>query len=135
MVSHQIIDGVNGFLVNSIEEAAASVASFLRTLRRLKKWVRLVKSMCVRNFIITRQVRDHLLMYLMLKYIPRKLCSCGALLEASQSSILSHLQRLVITALRHLSSVTPTEVATHSSYAVISYEHSLGLFKSILRIR
>ncbi|MEM3387450.1 MAG: glycosyltransferase [Nitrososphaerales archaeon] len=69
----QIIDGVNGFLVNSIEEAAARVRFLLKNPKKAEEMGKVGVEHVRRNFIITRQVRDHLLMYLTLKYIPRKL--------------------------------------------------------------
>lgn len=69
----QIIDGVNGFLVNSVEEAAARVRFLLRNPKKAREMGRAGVEHVRRNFIITRQVRDHLLIYLTLKYIPRKL--------------------------------------------------------------
>ncbi|MFN3621792.1 MAG: glycosyltransferase, partial [Nitrososphaerales archaeon] len=69
----QIMDGVNGFLVNSIEEAAARVSFLLKNPKKAEEMGKAGVEHVRRNFIITRQVRDHLLMYLTLKYIPRKL--------------------------------------------------------------
>jgi len=69
----QIIDGVNGFLVNSVEEAAARVRFLLKNPKRAKEMGRAGIEHVRKNFLITRQVRDHLLMYLTLKYIPMKL--------------------------------------------------------------
>ncbi len=69
----QIIDGVNGFLVNSVEEAAARVRFLLKNPKKAEEMGGAGVEHVRRNFIITRQVRDHLLIYLTLKYIPRKL--------------------------------------------------------------
>jgi trehalose synthase len=69
----QIIDGVNGFLVNNVEEAAARVRFLLKNPKRAKEMGRAGIEHVRKNFLITRQVRDHLLMYLTLKYIPIKL--------------------------------------------------------------
>jgi trehalose synthase len=69
----QIIDGVNGFLVNNVEEAAARVRFLLKNPKRAKEMGRAGIEHVRKNFLITRQVRDHLLMYLTLKYIPMKL--------------------------------------------------------------
>ncbi|MEM2364543.1 MAG: glycosyltransferase [Candidatus Bathyarchaeia archaeon] len=69
----QIIDGVNGFLVSSVEEAAARVRFLLKNPRRAEEMGRAGIEHVRRNFLITRHLRDHLLIYLTLLYIPRKL--------------------------------------------------------------
>jgi len=69
----QIIDGVNGFLVNSIEEAADRVRFLLTNPKKAKEMGRVGREHVRKNFLITRYVRDHLLMYLTLELIPRKL--------------------------------------------------------------
>lgn len=69
----QIIDGVNGFLVNSIEEAVDRVRFVLRNREKAVKIGQAGREHVRKNFLITRYVRDHLLTYLTLELIPRKL--------------------------------------------------------------
>lgn len=69
----QIINGVNGFLVDSIEEAVAKVRFLLKNPKKAKEMGEKGREHVRKNFLITRQVRDHLLIYLTLKYIPKKL--------------------------------------------------------------
>lgn len=69
----QIINGINGFLVNSIEEAADRVRFLLMNPQKAKEMGKAGKEHVRKNFLITRYVRDHLLMYLTLELIPRKL--------------------------------------------------------------
>jgi len=69
----QVIDGVNGFLVNSIEQCVERVRFLLKNPRKAEDMGKAGKEHVRRNFIITRHVRDHLLMYLTLELIPTKL--------------------------------------------------------------
>ncbi|NWG09574.1 MAG: glycosyltransferase [Nitrososphaerales archaeon] len=69
----QIIDRINGFLVNNIEEAADRVRFLLMNPQKAKEMGRAGREHVKKNFLITRHVRDHLLMYLTLELIPRKL--------------------------------------------------------------
>jgi trehalose synthase len=69
----QIINGVNGFLVNSIEEAADRVRFLLMNPQKAKEMGKAGREHVRKNFLMTRYVRDHLLMYLTLELIPRKL--------------------------------------------------------------
>jgi trehalose synthase len=69
----QIIDRVDGFLVNSIEEAADRVRFLLMNPKKAKEMGKAGREHVRKNFLITRNVRDHLLMYLTLEFIPRKL--------------------------------------------------------------
>jgi len=69
----QILNGVNGFLVDSVEEAAARVRFLLKNPERAESMGRAGIEHVRKNFLITRHLRDHLLIYLTLRYIPRKL--------------------------------------------------------------
>jgi trehalose synthase len=69
----QIIDGINGFLVNNIEEAADRVRFLLMNAQKAKEMGNAGREHVKKNFLITRHVRDHLLIYLTLELIPRKL--------------------------------------------------------------
>lgn len=69
----QIINGMDGFLVNSIEEAADKVRFLIKNPKKAKQMGKIGKEHVRKNFLITRHVRDHLLMYLTLQLIPRKL--------------------------------------------------------------
>lgn len=69
----QVINGVTGFLVNSIEEATARMRFLLKNPDKAREMGQAGREHVRKNFIITRQVRDHLLMYLTLQFIPRKL--------------------------------------------------------------
>ena len=64
----QIIDGVNGFLVNSVEEAAERVRFLLKNPEEAERMGRAGIEHVRRNFLITRYIRDHLLIYLTMLY-------------------------------------------------------------------
>ncbi len=69
----QIIDGVNGFLVDSIEEAAAKVRFLLKNPGKAEEMGKAGVEHVRRNFLITRHLRDHILIYIALRRIPGKL--------------------------------------------------------------
>ena len=69
----QIVNGINGFLVNSIDEAADGVRFLLTHAEEAVRMGAVGREHVKRNFLITRHVRDHLLMYLTLELIPQKL--------------------------------------------------------------
>ncbi|MHA2105875.1 MAG: glycosyltransferase [Candidatus Hodarchaeales archaeon] len=63
----QIIHGRNGFLVNSIEEATEAARFLLNDPKRAVKMGKIGKEHIRKYFLITRHVRDHLLIYLTLQ--------------------------------------------------------------------
>jgi len=69
----QVIDGVDGFLVDSIDQCVDRVRLLLENRRRAEDMGKAGKEHVRRNFLITRHVRDHLLLYLTLDLIPSKL--------------------------------------------------------------
>ena len=69
----QVIDGVTGFLINTVEEAAEKIRFLLINPDKAREMGLAGKEHVRRNFLITRHVRDHLLMYLTLELIPKKL--------------------------------------------------------------
>lgn len=69
----QIIDGKNGFLVNSVEEAAQKTKYLLRNPQKAEEMGKNGKEHIRQNFIITKQVMNHLILYLTLETIPAKL--------------------------------------------------------------
>jgi len=69
----QIINGFNGFLVNSIEEAVERTRFLLRHPLKAQEMGKAGKEYVRKNFLITRHVRDYLMLYLTLELIPEKL--------------------------------------------------------------
>ncbi|MEM3737352.1 MAG: glycosyltransferase [Candidatus Bathyarchaeia archaeon] len=69
----QIINGVNGFLVNSIGEAAERARFLLKHPQKAREMGEVGREYVKRNFLITRHVRDYLMLYLTLELIPEKL--------------------------------------------------------------
>lgn len=69
----QVLHGINGFLVSSIEEAEVYTRYLLRNPKKAKEMGLAGKEHVRRNFLITRYVRDHLLLYLTLQQIPGRL--------------------------------------------------------------
>jgi trehalose synthase len=72
-IPQQIIDGENGFLVNTVQEAARKTKYLLRKPEKAKEMGNKGKEHVRRNFIITKQVMTHLLLHLTLETIPGKL--------------------------------------------------------------
>ena len=69
----QVLHGIDGFLVNNVEEAEAYTRFLLRSPKKAKEMGSAGKEHVRRNFLVTRYVRDHLLVYLTLQQIPGKL--------------------------------------------------------------
>lgn len=59
----QIKDGRHGFLVSSVEEAAARTIELLRSAERRKAMGRAGRERVRRHFLLTRYLRDHLRLY------------------------------------------------------------------------
>jgi trehalose synthase len=72
-ISLQIIDGVNGFLVNSVGEAADRINFLLKNPQIAREMGKKGKEHVRNNFLIVRELRDYFLMFLTLLYIPGKL--------------------------------------------------------------
>jgi trehalose synthase len=72
-IPQQIIDGENGFLVNTVQEAARKTKYLLRNPEKAEEMGIKGKEHVRKNFIITKQVMNHLLLYLTLETIPGKL--------------------------------------------------------------
>ncbi|MEE8115364.1 MAG: glycosyltransferase [Nitrososphaerales archaeon] len=68
----QIMDGYNGFLVTTIDEASAAIASLIRYPRKAKEMGKIGKEHVRKNFLITRHIRDYLLMFQTLDLIPQR---------------------------------------------------------------
>lgn len=68
----QIMDGYNGFLVTTIDEASAAIASLLRYPKKAKEMGKIGKEHVRKNFLITRHIRDYLLMFQTLDLIPQR---------------------------------------------------------------
>jgi trehalose synthase len=56
----QVIDGVNGFLVNNIQEAAEKTLYLLKHQKEAKKMGAKGKEHILKNFLITRHLEDYL---------------------------------------------------------------------------
>ena len=69
----QIIDGLDGYLVNGSKEAAEKVRYLLKNPQTAKKMGELGREHVRRRFLTTRYLKDILLTYLTLKYVPCKL--------------------------------------------------------------
>ncbi len=63
----QIIDGVTGYLVNSSEEAAAHIANLLKHPELARRLGENGREHVRNNFLITRQLKDYLLLMLSLE--------------------------------------------------------------------
>ena len=72
-IPQQIIDGETGFLVNNVQEAARKTKYLLRNPEKAEEMGKKGKEHVRKNFIITKQVMNHLLLYLTLDSIPGKL--------------------------------------------------------------
>jgi trehalose synthase len=62
-IRRQIEDGVNGYLVSSVEEAAARVVQLLKDERLREEMGRRAKETVRRNFLLTRYLEQHLDLY------------------------------------------------------------------------
>jgi glycosyltransferase involved in cell wall biosynthesis len=69
----QIIDGVNGFLVNDVGEAADRINYLLKNPQIAREMGRKGKEHVRKNFLIVRELRDYFLLFLTLLHIPGKL--------------------------------------------------------------
>ena len=56
----QVIDGVNGFLVSNIQEAAEKTLYLLKHPQEAKKMGAKGKEHVLKNFLITRHLEDYL---------------------------------------------------------------------------
>ncbi len=72
-IPQQIIDGENGFLVNTVQEASKKTKYLLRNPEKAEEMGKKGREHVRKNFIITKQVMNHLLLYLTLDTIPGKL--------------------------------------------------------------
>jgi trehalose synthase len=59
----QVLDGVNGFLVNNVEEAAEKTLYLLKNPNEAKKMGTKGKEHILKNFLITRHLRDYLRLF------------------------------------------------------------------------
>jgi len=69
----QIIDGLDGYLVSGSKEAAGKVRYLLKNPQKAKKMGELGKEHVRGRFLTTRYLKDVLLSYMTLKYVPCKL--------------------------------------------------------------
>lgn len=60
----QVIDGVNGFLVNTVEEAAQKTLYLLKRPEEAKKMGQRGREHVLKNFVITRHLKDYLELFL-----------------------------------------------------------------------
>ncbi|MCK5109204.1 MAG: glycosyltransferase [Methanosarcinales archaeon] len=63
----QIIDGVTGYLVNSVDEAAPRIVSLLKNPELAERLSENGKEHVRNNFLITRHIKDYLLLMLSLE--------------------------------------------------------------------
>ena len=68
----QIINGKNGFLVNSVEEAVQKTKYLLKNPQKAEEMGKNGKEHVRQNFIITKHLLNHLNLYLNLETIPAK---------------------------------------------------------------
>jgi trehalose synthase len=66
-IPHQIVHGVNGFLVHTVEGAAFRIRQFLNDPQMLQQMGQRAREHVRANFLITRQVRDYLCLCLALE--------------------------------------------------------------------
>jgi trehalose synthase len=59
----QVSDGVNGFLVNNVEEAAEKILYLLKHPDEAKKMGANGKEHILNNFLITRHLQDYLKLF------------------------------------------------------------------------
>jgi trehalose synthase len=59
----QVLDGVNGFLVNNVEEATEKTLYLLKHQNEAKKMGTKGKEHILKNFLITRHLRDYLRLF------------------------------------------------------------------------
>ncbi|MDQ3804156.1 MAG: glycosyltransferase [Acidobacteriota bacterium] len=62
-IRHQIEDGANGFLVSSVEEAAARIVQLLKDDRLREQMGQLARETVRKNFLLTRYLEQHLDLY------------------------------------------------------------------------
>ncbi len=62
----QVIDGVTGFLVNSVEEAAEKTLYLLRNPKEAKEMGKKGREHVLRNFLITRHLKEYLRLFVQL---------------------------------------------------------------------
>ena len=62
-IRHQIKDGVNGFLVSSVEEAAARIVQLLKDERLRERMGKQARETVKQRFLITRYLEQHLSLY------------------------------------------------------------------------
>lgn len=67
-ITAQITEGVNGYLVNSVDGAAYRSRYLLTREKRMKEMGRAAKKSVLEKFLITRHLRDYLAMLLTMKY-------------------------------------------------------------------
>jgi len=63
----QILDGVTGYLVNSVDEAAPRIVSLLKNPELAKRLGENGREHVRNNFLITRHIKDYLLLMLSLE--------------------------------------------------------------------
>ncbi len=68
----QIMDGHNGFLVTTVDEASAAIASLLRYPKKAREMGKIGKEHVRKNFLITRHIRDYLLIFQTLDLTPQR---------------------------------------------------------------
>jgi len=56
----QVIDGVTGFLVNTVDEAAEKTLRLLRSPKEAKEMGKKGRDHVLRNFLITKHLKDYL---------------------------------------------------------------------------
>ena len=66
------MDGHNGFLVTTIDEASAAISALIRYPKKAKEMGKIGKERVTKNYLITRHIRDYLLMFQTLDLIPQR---------------------------------------------------------------
>jgi len=65
----QVIDGVTGFLVNTVDEAAEKTLYLLRNPKEAKEMGKRGREHVLRNFLITKHLRDYLNLFIQLSLV------------------------------------------------------------------
>jgi trehalose synthase len=65
----QVIDGVTGFLVNTVKEAAEKTLYLLKHPKKAKEMGEKGREHILRNFLITRHLKDYLNLFIQLSHI------------------------------------------------------------------
>lgn len=65
----QVIDGVTGFLVNTVDEAAEKTLYLLRNPKEAKEMGKRGREHILRNFLITKHLKDYLNLFIQLSFV------------------------------------------------------------------